>query len=95
MDEIQLKLHLQPPETDCPLLEGCVAPLCPMSPNLKQGVWFPGEPICRSKLFSSLRWLITQKEIARLPGKYDRGYFTIDMLRAIRRIRPELRGKDD
>ena len=95
MDLIQLKLPIHPPEMDCPFLEGCEAPLCPMSPNLKHGVWFPGEPICRSKLFSNLRWLITQQEIARLPRKHERGYFTLGMLRTIRRVRPDLRGRND
>ncbi|MBI4330802.1 MAG: hypothetical protein HY673_05945 [Chloroflexi bacterium] len=92
---VQLPLPLGPAEKDCPRWEGCSAPLCPMSPNLKQAVWFPVEAVCRSELYAGLPWLMTQAEIARLPGKKHRGYFTVAMLRSIREVGPGLTGKKE
>jgi len=92
---VQMKLPLAPAEKDCPRWERCSAPLCPISPDLARAVWFPEETICRWEAHTEKPWVKTQAEIARLPGRKKRGYFTVAMLRAIRSVTPDLTGKKD
>ena len=75
----------------CALAEECGAPLCPLFPGL--GVWFHGEPICRSRKHGTgLRWLRVQRRIARL-GQVE-GSFTIEDLGRIRKVRRGIRGRN-
>jgi hypothetical protein len=77
--------------SQCSLVEGCGAPLCPLAPGL--GVWFHGEPTCRSrKQGAGIRWLQTQRRIARLENV--EGYFTRVDLERIRKVRRGIRGSD-
>lgn len=92
---VQMKLPLRSAEMDCPEWDSCAAPLCPLSGNLAHAVWFPDEPICKAEAHGGLRWVKTQVEIAALPGKTRRGYFSLAMLQGIRHVGLDLAGRID
>ncbi len=84
---------------DCPLWNSCSANLCPLDPEIKNNVWSPEEKeyneICRNKEFQNLRFIITQKKIARAVRKdtEDReDYFTFDMLNRNIMVKKGIRG---
>jgi hypothetical protein len=83
-------------ERMCNLLEPCEtpeAPLCPIQVNtIKHGIWYPGEPVCRSKRFSYLLWLQKQRKIARLKLNEEAGFFTVRILEEIHTINRNIRG---
>jgi hypothetical protein len=85
-------------ERMCNLLEPCEtpeAPLCPIQVNtIKHGVWYPGEPVCKSKRFSYLTWLQKQRKIARLKLNEEAGFFTVRMLEEIHTITKNILGAD-
>jgi hypothetical protein len=85
-------------ERMCNLLEPCEtpeAPLCPIQVNtIKHGVWYPGEPVCKSKRFSYLPWLQKQRKIARLKLNEEAGFFTVRMLEEIHTITKNILGAD-
>ena len=80
----------------CKHYEYCDAPLCPIDPkSLENGVWYADEEICRARGYQGLRWIRVQKRIARLHQKHPvRGYFTVEMLNQIDRVKPGLHGLD-
>ena len=80
------------PSSKCPKYESCSAPLCPLDTQSPiSNTYFPGEDICKAKRFQSLGWVKKQKAIAKLKPS---GYFTIAMLKAIRRISKSIEGID-
>ncbi len=82
----------------CTLIDACgtpEAPLCPLQQiSLKNGIWYPDEPVCSSQMFQNLSWLKKQKSIAEKKLKADDGFFTVRMLNALRTIPPNIKGAD-
>ncbi len=82
----------------CSLFEPCrspEAPLCPLDPEtVKNGIWYPDEPICKGEEFQQVPWIKKQKQIAHLKLKADTGFFTVTMLNAIHMVTPSVRGAD-
>jgi hypothetical protein len=64
--------------TTCLLFESCHAPLCPLDPISLNGVWYADEEVCRSRSYTALPWIRSQRKIGRVMA---RGYFTLEMLR--------------
>lgn len=85
-------------ERMCNLFEPCEtpeAPLCPIQVNtIKHGVWYPGEPVCKSKRFSHLHWIQKQQKIAHLKLTADDGFFTVRMLEEIHTVTKSTKGAD-
>jgi hypothetical protein len=85
-------------ERMCNLMEPCEtpeAPLCPIQiETIKHGIWYPGEPVCKSKRFSHLPWLEKQRKIARLKLPDDVGFFTVRMFDQIHTITRDIKGAD-
>ena len=47
----------------CPRFDECSAPLCPFDEDsLINGVWYPGEMICKLDAFKNLAWIIKQRK---------------------------------
>jgi hypothetical protein len=69
--------------TSCRHVDDCSAPLCPLAPNLKHLIWYPGEDICRRR--DGPGWIRTQKAIASVGAPEDK-FFTVAMLQAITRV---------
>ena len=86
----QLKLPIE--WIHCRHYQNCDAPLCPEDVNLKQCLWFPGEPVCRLKNVPD--WVTKQRKIARLKGINPEKYFTIRILERIEEITSDLEGAD-
>ena len=82
----------------CSLFEPCKspeAPLCPLDPEtIKNGIWYPDEPICKGEEFQQVPWIKKQKQIAALKFKADNGFYTVKMLNAIHVITANIRGAD-
>lgn len=78
--------------TECSLFEECTAQLCPLEQDLEYHLWYPDEEVCRSRKFSGLKWLKTQKKIAKLKLSPDIGYFKVGMLELIGRVSRGIKG---
>lgn len=82
----------------CSLFEPCKspeAPLCPLDPDtIKNGIWYPDEPICKGEKFQQIGWIKKQKQIAALKLKADRGFFTVRMLNAVHMVTISIKGAD-
>lgn len=82
----------------CNLFEACEspeAPLCPVQEStLRNGVWYPDEPICQAEQFQDVSWIKKQHQIAALKLTTDDGFFTVRMLEAIRLVSSSLKGAD-
>lgn len=65
---------------DCPSFEGCSAPLCPISEELNDCVWYADEAICNARKFTKLHWIRIQKRLKKYNASSDVGYFTRQML---------------
>ena len=61
----------------CRHFDSCSASLCPMDENLKSGIWYPEEEICRLKNITG--WIKQQKKIAKKVKDKDT-YYTYKML---------------
>ena len=65
--------------TDC-TNDGCSAPICPLDKDsLKNGIWYPDEPICTSK--DRPDWVTIQKRIAKKAKNKERFFTHKDFLR--------------
>ncbi len=84
----QLKLPIE--WIHCRYYQNCDAPLCPQDVNVKQCIWFPGEPICRLK--DAPEWVAKQRKISKLKGIDQEKYFTVRILESIREITSDLEG---
>jgi hypothetical protein len=85
-------------ERTCNLFEPCEtpeAPLCPIQiETIRNGIWYPGEPVCKSKRFRNLPWIQKQQKIARMKLTSDDGFFTVKMLDAIHTVTGNIKGAD-
>ena len=86
----QLKLPIE--WIHCHHYQNCDAPLCPEDVNVKQCIWFPGEPICRLK--NAPDWVAKQRKIARLKSIDREKYFTVRILERIEEITSDVEGAD-
>jgi len=76
---------------ECSSYKECAAPLCPLSGEQDDCVWYPGEEVCMARKFTSLHWVRTQKRLRKYKVK-DAGYFTRKMLNDTRRCTPATKG---
>ncbi len=76
---------------NCRYFVKCNAPFCPLDRESLDGVWYPGEEICRRRDFANLDWIRRQKKIAK---RAQQGYFTIQMLKRDCVIRKGIKGLD-
>jgi hypothetical protein len=78
----------------CSIAYRCNAPLCPMDID-DFATWYPNEDICTRRIFGKLKWLKTQRKIARRTNKSaDIGYFTHEMLCHMTKITRRVSGVD-
>ncbi|OPY07444.1 MAG: Endodeoxyribonuclease RusA [Syntrophaceae bacterium PtaB.Bin095] len=77
----------------CTLYENCIAPLCPLDRSSLNGIWYPDEEICRSRIHGNLSWMRAQRKIAKSANRTS-GYFTLAMLNRNCIIRPGITGLD-
>lgn len=75
---VSIPAKTPPGATTCLLFESCHAPLCPLDQISLNGVWYADEEICRSRSYTALPWIRSQRKIGRVKA---RGYFTLEMLR--------------
>jgi hypothetical protein len=79
-------------KVNCPKFEDCSAPLCPLDESsLKNGVWYPGEEICKARRLQNPDWIRRQKAIVKARAASDK-YFTVAMLQAIKQVRRGVEG---
>ena len=78
---------------ECNYFDSCEAPLCPMDQNsLENGIWYPGEGICRVREFASLNWIQKQKEVNKKSS--EDYYFSVPMLEKLDKIKKGVIGAD-
>ena len=70
---------------ECSSYEECSAPLCPLSEELDDCVWYPDEEICVSRKFRGLHWLRRQKSLKKHKATVDNGFFTRKILDKMQR----------
>ena len=75
----------------CTLYETCNTPLCPLDGSSLNGIWYPDEEICRSRVHGNLPWMKAQRKLARVAAG---GYFTVEMLNRLVVIRKGIVGLD-
>ena len=75
----------------CTLYETCNTPLCPLDGSSLNGIWYPDEEICRSRVHGNLSWMKAQRKLARIAAG---GYFTVEMLNRLVVIRKGITGLD-
>ena len=77
----------------CTLYETCNTPLCPLDGSSLNGIWYPDEEICRSRVHGNLPWLKAQRKIAKSANQTS-GYFTLAMLNRNCIVRRGITGLD-
>jgi Holliday junction resolvase RusA-like endonuclease len=75
----------------CTLYETCNVPLCPLDGSSLNGIWYPDEEICRSRVHGNLPWMKAQRKLSRVAAS---GYFTVEMLTRLVVIRKGIVGLD-
>lgn len=75
----------------CTLYETCNTPLCPLDGSSLNGIWYPDEEICRSRVHGNLPWMKAQRKLSRVAAG---GYFTVEMLNRLVVIRKGIVGLD-
>jgi len=75
----------------CSLYETCNTPLCPLDGSSLNGIWYPDEEICRSRIHGNLSWMKAQRKLSRVAAG---GYFTVEMLKRLIVIRKGITGLD-
>ena len=75
----------------CTLYETCNTPLCPLDGSSLNGIWYPDEEICRSRVHGNLPWIKAQRKLSRVAAS---GYFTVEMLNRLVVIRKGIAGLD-
>lgn len=82
----------------CNLFEVCESPEAPLCPlqlrTVKNGIWYPDEPICQAEQFQGISWIKKQRQIAALRLTTEDGFFTVRMLEAIHVVTRNLKGAD-
>jgi len=84
---------------DCKFFLNCSSSLCPLDIEVKEKVWCPEEndfdETCRNPEFAKLRFIRTQKKIAKISRKQKKDrddYFTFEMLNRNIVVRGAIKG---
>ena len=77
----------------CTSFQMCEAPLCPLSEELDDCLWYPDEEICNSLKFRGLHWRRMQKRLKKYKASSDY-YFTKEMLDDMKRCSKTTKGVD-
>lgn len=75
----------------CKFYTLCEAPFCPLAASSFKGIWYPGEDICRSRIYGNLSWIQAQRKLVRAAAD---GYFTMEMLDRDCILKAGIRGLD-
>jgi hypothetical protein len=75
----------------CKFYTLCVAPFCPLAASSFKGIWYPGEDICRSRIYGNLSWIQAQRKLIKAAAD---GYFTMEMLNRDCILKSGIRGLD-
>lgn len=75
----------------CRYFESCDAPLCPLDEDIRQGIWYSDEGICRVREFGGLVWIQKQRKIRRRAKDKSR-YFILQMLERDCQVRSGIKG---
>ncbi len=75
----------------CTLYETCNTSLCPLDGSSLNGIWYPDEEICRSRVHGNIPWMKAQRKLSRVAAG---GYFTVEMLNRLVVIRKGITGLD-
>lgn len=79
---------------DCASWSSCSAPMCPLDPMSRKGIWYPCEDVCNGRAGKGSVMVRQQRKIARKAGDdgIEAGYFTHDMLQVTCTVRKGIRG---
>jgi len=75
----------------CKFYALCEAPFCPLAASSFKGIWYPGEDICRSRIYGNLSWIQAQRKLVKAAAD---GYFTMEMLDRDCILKSGIRGLD-
>ena len=75
----------------CKFYTLCEAPFCPLAASSFKGIWYPGEDICRSRIYGNLSWIQAQRKLIKANAD---GYFTMEMLNRDCILKTGIRGLD-
>jgi len=75
----------------CKFYTLCEAPFCPLATSSFKGIWYPGEDICRSRMYGNLSWIQAQRKLVKAAAD---GYFTMEMLNRDCILKTGIRGLD-
>lgn len=75
----------------CKFYTLCEAPFCPLAASSFKGIWYPGEDICRSRIYGNLSWIQAQRKLVKAAAE---GYFTMEMLDRDCILKTGIRGLD-
>ena len=75
----------------CKFYTLCEAPFCPLAASNFKGIWYPGEDICRSRMYGNLSWIQAQRKLVKAAAD---GYFTMEMLNRDCILKTGIRGLD-
>lgn len=75
----------------CKFYTLCEAPFCPLAASSFKGIWYPGEDICRSRIYGNLSWIQAQRKLVKAAAD---GYFTMEMLNRDCILKTGIRGLD-
>jgi len=78
-------------QQSCKFYTLCEAPFCPLAASSFRGIWYPGEDICRSRIYGNLSWIQAQRKLVRANAD---GYFTMEMLNRDCILKTGIRGLD-
>jgi hypothetical protein len=75
----------------CKFYTLCEAPFCPLETACFKGIWYPGEEICRSRIYGNLSWIQVQRKLIKANVE---GCFTMEMLNRDCILKTGIRGLD-
>jgi len=78
-------------QQSCKFYTLCEAPFCPLAASSFKGIWYPGEDICRSRIYGNLSWIQAQRKLIKVAAD---GYFTMEMLNRDCILKSGIRGLD-
>ena len=82
---------------NCRHYEYCEAPICPQDLaecGTPRGIWYADEEICGLRKFQTLPWVVKQKRLVKLGLTFDDGFFSVNMLNVIGRMKKGIVGEN-
>lgn len=92
-DTIVMSMNKDTKMEDCKFYEDCSAPICPMTEDNSQYIWYPDEDICRNKTYADCQWIKTQKKIQKVATNVET-YYTMKMLNRNIVVKDSITGLD-